>query len=60
LGLIRSACDPEERFTKVYVAVIDISDQHIGKTIRIRGRISNSRTRGKMCFVVVREGYGSV
>ena len=60
MGMITSSCAPEDRFTKVYVAVKDILDEHTGQTIRIRGRISNSRAKGKMCFVVVREGFASV
>lgn len=60
MDIICSQCNPEDRFTKVYVAVKDISDDHVGSQIRIRGRISNSRAKGSMCFVVVREGYASV
>lgn len=60
MEIIRSQCDPEERFTKKYVAVMDIDDSHVGQTIRIRGRLNNSRAKGNMCFVVVREGYAQV
>jgi len=60
MDMIRSQCDPEDRFTKKYIAVKDITDAHVGTQIRIRGRINNSRAKGNMCFVVVREGYASV
>lgn len=60
LELNRSQCDPEERFTKKYVAVKDIADEHVGQSIRIRGRIHNSRAKGKMCFCVIREGFATV
>lgn len=60
MDIIRSQCNPEDRFTKIYVAVKDIDDSHVGKQIRIRGRINNSRAKGAMCFAVIREGYASV
>ena len=55
-----SQCDPNDRFTKVYVAVKDLNSEHAGQTVRIRGRLHNSRAKGKMAFVVVREGYATV
>jgi aspartyl/asparaginyl-tRNA synthetase len=58
--MIQSQCNPEDRFTKVYVAVKDLGDEHAGQTVRIRGRIHNSRAKGKMCFVVVREAFATV
>lgn len=60
MEIIKSQCDPELRFTRKYVQVKDIGDEHIGQSIRIRGRISSSRSKGNMTFVVVRESYGSV
>ncbi len=58
--MIQSQCPEQERFEKVYVAVKDIAEEHVGQKIRIRGRIHNSRAKGKMCFVVVRQGYATV
>ena len=60
MELCRSQCNPEDRFTKKYVAVKDLSDQHAGQEVRIRGRVHNSRAKGKMAFMVIREGYGTV
>jgi regulator of protease activity HflC (stomatin/prohibitin superfamily) len=31
MDIIRSQCNPEDRFTKIYVAVKDINDSHVGK-----------------------------
>ena len=58
--MIQSQCNPEDRFTKVYVAVKDLGQEHAGNVVRIRGRIHNSRAKGKMCFVVVREAFATV
>lgn len=59
LPLNRSQCDPELRFTRKYVAVKDLGEEHAGKEVRIRGRLSNSRAKGKMCFVVIREAFAT-
>lgn len=58
--MIQSQCNPEDRFTKTYVAIKDLGDEHAGKVVRIRGRVHNSRAKGKMCFVVVREAFATV
>lgn len=60
MEIIRSQCDPELRFTRLYIEIKNITEEHIGQVIRIRGRVSNSRAKGSMAFVVIREGYGSV
>jgi len=60
MELCRSQCDPNDRFVKGYVAIKDISSWHVGLTIRIRGRIHNSRAKGKMCFAVIREGWATI
>jgi aspartyl-tRNA synthetase len=59
MDLNRSQCDPELRFTRKYVAVKDLSAEHKDQDVRIRGRLHNSRAKGKMCFVVVREGFAT-
>ena len=38
----------------------DLGQEHAGNVVRIRGRIHNSRAKGKMCFVVVREAFATV
>ena len=60
MELCRNQCDPEDRFTKIYVAVKDLEEAHAGQEVRIRGRVHNSRAKGKMAFFVIREGYGTV
>ncbi|KAG9258722.1 uncharacterized protein F5Z01DRAFT_632790 [Emericellopsis atlantica] len=50
---------PETKTTKVdaeRVHLKDVGEQHLGKTIKLRGWIQNSRMQGaKMCFVEIRE-----
>ena len=60
LPLNRSQCDPEIRFTKKYVAVKDIDEKLENQEVRIRARVHNSRSKGKMCFIVARENYATV
>lgn len=60
LEMCCSQCDPNDRFTKVYAAVKDLNESHAGQSVRIRGRVHNSRAKGKMCFVVLREGWATV
>ena len=43
MELIRSQCDPELRHERKYTAVKDLNDDLIGKVIRIRARVSNTR-----------------
>ena len=59
MELIRSQCDPELRFQRKYVALKDLADEHAGQTVRVRARISTSRAKGKMCFLVVRESFAT-
>lgn len=60
LELCRSQMTLEEAKSRVYVAIKDISDAHEGQTIRIRGRLHNSRAKGKVCFIVAREAFATV
>lgn len=60
LPLNRSQCDPETRFTKKYVAVKEIDEKLADQEVRIRARVHNSRSKGKMCFIVAREGYATI
>jgi aspartyl-tRNA synthetase len=60
MEIIKSQCDPELRFKLVYVEIKDITEEHAGKEIRIRGRVGQSRGKGKMCFLQMREGYATV
>ena len=58
--IIRSQCDPEDRFKLIYTNVKDLNESLKGKDVLIRARISNSRGKGKMAFVVLREGWATV
>ena len=60
MEIIRSQCNPEDRFTKVYVQVKDIDESYVGKEVRIRARLHNSRGKGKICFAVLRESYATI
>lgn len=60
LELCRSQMSEEECKKRVYVAIKDISEAHEGQSIRIRGRLHNSRAKGKVCFIVAREAYATV
>ena len=52
--------DPEIRFTKKYVDIKDIDVKTAGKEVRLRGRVHNSRLKGKNCFLVIRDGYDTI
>lgn len=53
--------NPEDRFTKVYVDLKNLGDEHVGKTVLIRARVQNSRASGKnLCFMVLRQAYATV
>ena len=60
MELIRSQISAEERHAKKYVEVKDIDDSYDGKEVRIRGRLHNSRAKGKQCFLVVRQSFATV
>lgn len=60
MELCRSQMSEEECKKRHYVAIKDIGEVHEGKSIRIRGRVHNSRAKGKMCFVVARESFATV
>lgn len=57
--LNRSQCDPQVRFEKVYTKVQDLDASKADTDVRIRCRVHNSRSKGKMCFIVCREGYAT-
>lgn len=58
--LIRSQCDPEERFKKIYTPVCNIGEDLLGKEVRIRARLHNSRIKGKMGFIILRESFATL
>jgi aspartyl/asparaginyl-tRNA synthetase len=42
------------RFIKKLVNVEDIDNTYEGKEVIVRGRLHNSRGKGKLCFIVLR------
>lgn len=54
LELNRSQCDPETRYTKKYVDIEDLDASKQDQEVRVRCRVHNSRSKGKMCFIVAR------
>lgn len=52
--LNRSQGDPELRFTKKIHDIKEVDEKLAGQSIVVRGRLHNSRTKGKLCFVVIR------
>jgi len=53
--LNRSQGDPELRFSKKVERVVDLDESFDGKEVIVRGRLQNSRAKGKLCFIVLRE-----
>lgn len=60
LELNQSQHDPEIRFSKKYVKISDIGPKSAGKQVRIRGRVHNSRQKGKNCFLNIRDTYDTM
>ena len=58
--LNRSQGDPEIRFSKVIVDVKDINETLDGQVIVTRGRLHNSRGKGNLCFIVLRQQFSTV
>lgn len=58
--LNRSQGDPELRFTKKILDVKEVDEKLAGQSIVVRGRLHNSRAKGKLCFVVIRQQFSTV
>ena len=58
--LNRSQCDPELRFQKKYTQVKALDASLKDQEVRVRCRVHNSRSKGKMCFLKCRESYSTV
>lgn len=56
----RSQGDPELRFTKKFTKVIEIDENLVDQVVIIRARIQNSRAKGKMCFMMIRDQYATI
>lgn len=53
--LNRSQGDPELRFIKKFHKVCDVDEKLVDQEVIIRARVQNSRAKGKMCFMMLRE-----
>jgi aspartyl-tRNA synthetase len=60
MELIVSACNPEESAKIVYTSVHELTEELDGKTVRVRARLHNSRIKGKIGFLVLRENFYTV
>lgn len=58
--LNRSQCNPEDRFTKKYTAIADIDASLDGQEVLVRARLHNTRGKGKLAFLVLRERYSTI
>lgn len=58
--LNRSQGDPELRFTKKILDVKEVDEKLAGQSIVVRGRLHNSRAKGKLCFIVIRQQFSTV
>ena len=58
--LNKSQCDPELRFTKEFTSVKDVDQSLDGKDIIVRGRLHNSRAKGKLAFFVIRDQFSTI
>lgn len=58
--LNKSQGDPELRFTKKFVKIKDINESIDGQEIIVRGRLHNSRAKGKLAFFIVREQFSTI
>ena len=48
------------RFTKKFVSVKDVDQSLDGKDVIVRGRLHNSRAKGKLAFFVIRDQFSTV
>ena len=48
------------RFTKKILDVKEVDEKLAGQSIVVRGRLHNSRAKGKLCFVVIRQQFSTV
>jgi len=56
----RSQCDPEIRFTKKFTDVKDITPIMSGQKIIVRGRLHNTRGKGGISFIVLRQQFATI
>lgn len=55
--LVTSKCNPEESAKIAYTQISQLADELVGRQVRVRARLHNSRIKGKMGFVVLRDTF---
>lgn len=58
--LNKSQGDPNARFGKKFTRVESIDHFMDGEKVIIRSRLHNTRAKGKMCFVILRQSFASI
>lgn len=56
INLIRSETNNAFNFTHIS----DLSEDHIGQTVRVRARLHGTRIKGNSAFIILRKGFNSV
>lgn len=56
----RSQGDPELRFTRKWTPISTLDETLADKEVLIRGRLHNSRAKGKACFIIIRDQASTV
>jgi aspartyl-tRNA synthetase len=60
LELNRSQSDPEQRYARTFTAVKDLNDTLNGQEVLVRARLHQSRIKGKLGFIKLREQFATV
>jgi len=55
-----STAPTHERTTKVYTKIQDLTEALTDSTVNLRARIHNSRVKGNLAFLVLRDHYYTV
>jgi aspartyl-tRNA synthetase len=60
LPFIQSKGDPELRFATKWYKICELSPEMEGQSVKLRVRLQRSRIKGKMGFLVMREGFSTL
>ena len=60
LAFIQSKSDPELRFATKWTKISELSADMEGQSVKLRVRLQRSRIKGKMGFLVMREGFSTL
>lgn len=56
----KSQSNPDERYSRKFTEVKNLDETLSGQEVLIRGRVHNSRSTGKNCFITVREQFSTI